>query len=94
MRTRDITKFHVQLCISLIALLVVFVAGVERTEHEVVCTLMSCVILYFALASVLWMGAEAVFMYKKLIIVFGSVSRRFVVTTSIICWGNFHPVVE
>ena len=87
MRKRDITKFHIQLCIALIAMLVVFLIGIDRKENEVACTFMSCVILYFALSSVFWMGAEAVVMYKKLIVVFGSISIRFVIILSILCWG-------
>ena len=90
---RDITKFHVQLCISLMAMLVVFLIGVERTEYEVACTFMSCVILYFALSSVFWMGAEAIVMYKKLIIVFGSISIRFVIIISVLCWGKL-PAIQ
>ena len=93
MRIRDITKFHIQLCISLMAMLVVFLIGVERTENEVACTFMSCVILYFALSSVFWMGAEAVVMYKKLIIVFGSLSVRFIIIISVLCWGKELPAV-
>lgn len=88
MRVRDITKFHIQLCIALMAMLFVFLIGVDRTEDEVACTFMSCVILYFALTAVFWMGAEAVIMYKKLIIVFGSISLKFIIIVSATCWGN------
>ena len=87
LKAQDITKFHIQLCIALIALLVVFLIGIDRIENEVVCTFMSCVILYFALSSVFWMGAEAVVTYKKLI-VFGSITTRFIIITSVICWGK------
>ena len=80
-------KFHIQLCIALIALLVVFLVGIDRIENKVACTFMSCVILYFALSSAFWMGAEAVVMYKKLIVVSGSISTRFVIILSVICWG-------
>ena len=87
-RARDITKFHVQLCISLIAMLFVFLVGIERTEHEVACTFMSSVILYFALSSVFWMGAEAVFMYKQLVFVFGRLTFKFIFITSLFSWGK------
>ena len=85
LKAQDITKFHIQFCI---ALLVVFLIGIDRIENEVVCTFMSCVILYFALSSVFWMGAEAVVMYKKLIVDFGSITNRFIIITSVICWGK------
>ena len=65
-----------------------FLVGIDRTENKVACTLMSCFILYTSLSAVFWMGGEAVFMYKQVVIVFGSVSRRFIVIISVICWGK------
>ena len=69
-------------------MLLVFVIGVERTENTIGCTIASVLIQYFTLASVFWMGAEAVLMFKKLIIVFGRISTTFIVITSLICWGK------
>ena len=68
-------------------MLLVFAIGVERTESTVGCTVASVLIQYFTLASVFWMGAEAVLMFKKLIIVFGRISTTFIVVISLICWG-------
>ena len=52
------------------------------------CTGASLIIQYFALASVFWMGAEAVLMIKKLVVVFGKVSRRFLIILTLCCWGK------
>ena len=46
----------------------------------------SALIHYFTLVAVMFMGAEAVLMFKKLVIVFGSTSTKFFVTVSLICW--------
>ncbi len=89
LRGRDASKFHVQLCIALLLMLLVFVAGIERTENIFVCTTVSFLIQYFTLASVFWMGGEAVLMFKKLILVFGRVTKSFIVIISLICWGKF-----
>ncbi len=89
LREDDITKFHIQLCISLMAMLMVFLIGIDRTENEVACTVMSCVILYFALSSVFWMGAEAMVIYKIFVTVFGAPSTRLVIIASMICWGEY-----
>ena len=86
LRGRDVTKFHVQLFLALLGLCLSFVVGIQRTETEILCTLSSIVILYFILASLFWMGAEAVVMFKKLVVVFGSVSSKFVITLSLTCW--------
>ena len=88
LRVRDVSKFNVQLCLAMFLMLLVFVVGVERTENTIGCTVASVLIQYFTLASVFWMGAEAVLMFKKLIIVFGRISTTFIVVTSLICWGK------
>ena len=80
------TKFHLQLCLALLGMLVVFLVGIERTEKEFVCTLMSLLIHYFTLAAVFWMGAEAVLMFQKLIIVFGTITTRHIVIASLLSW--------
>lgn len=63
--------------------------GIDRNENEIVCTAMSALIQYFTLAVVLWMGAEAVLMFQKLIIVFGSITVKYFVIVSLICWRKF-----
>ena len=47
----------------------------------------SALIHYFTLVAVMFMGAEAVLMFKKLVIsVFSSTSTKFFVGVSLICW--------
>ena len=46
----------------------------------------SALIHYFTLVAVMFMGAEAVLMFQKLVLVFGSTSAKFLVTVSLICW--------
>ena len=68
-------------------MLLFVLVGLDRTETEAGCTVMSLFIQYFTLAAVLWMGAEAVLMYKKLIIVFGKkITVKYFVIVSLICW--------
>ena len=86
MRQRDVTKFHFQLAIAMFCLLLIFMIGIGRKENEIVCTAMSALIHYFTLATVFWMGAEAVLMFQKIIIVFGEITVKYFVTVSLICW--------
>ena len=86
MRKRDVTKIHFQLNIALFCLLLVFLVGIKRDENEIVCTAMSSLIHYFTLAAVFWMGAEAVLMFQKLIIVFGEYTVKYFVIMSLFCW--------
>ena len=74
---------------------VTFVAGIDRTETEITCTVSSAVILYFILTSMFWMAAEAVLMFKKLVAnVFGVVSLKFVIAVSLICWCKYQSQVS
>ena len=85
-RNRDISKFHAQLCVAIFLKLLIFLVGIGRTENAAVCTLMSVLIQYFTLASVMWMCAEAVLMFQKLIIVFGRITTTNIVTMTLVCW--------
>ena len=93
LRKRDASKFNIQLCLAMFLMLLSFVIGVERTENTIGCTIASVLIQYFTLASVFWMGAEAVLMFKKLIIVFGRISTTFIVAVSVICWGMYKHII-
>ena len=85
-RQRDASKIHIQLSIAMFLMLLFVLVGLDRTETEIGCTIMSLFIQYFTLAAVLWMGAEALLMYKKLIIVFGKITVKYFVIVSLICW--------
>ena len=47
---------------------------------------MSVLIHYFTLAAVMFMGAEAVLKFQKLVIIFGETTTKFFVTMSLLCW--------
>ena len=49
---------------------------------------LSLLVHYFTLVAVMWMGAEALLMFQKLVIVFVRVTKKFIVIVSIICWGK------
>ena len=88
LRSKGVTKFHIQLCLSLGAMLIAIVTGVNRTENQEVCIASSVFIHYFTLVAWMWMGAEAVVIFKKLVLVFGEMSFRFILLVSLVCWGN------
>eukprot|EP00731_Ephydatia_muelleri_P003801 Em0001g3801a len=93
-RQKDVSKYHIQLCCALIGMFLVFVIGIDRTERFGGCVTVSVLIHYFTLASVMWMGAEALFMFQKIVLVFFQATTRYLVVLSIICWvGPLIPVV-
>ncbi len=88
LRLLDITYFQVQFCISVLGMLLTFMIGIDRTEIEGICTFMSSLLQYFVLSSMLWMAAQALLMFRKLVLVFGIISKRFLLITSLICWSK------
>ena len=52
------------------------------------CLTVSLLVHYFALAAVMWMGAEALLMFQKLVIVFVRITKKYIVIVSIVCWSK------
>ena len=86
LREQDVTIFHIQLCIALFCMLIVFVCGINQTSVYGGCVLVSVLIHYFTLVAVMFMGAEAVLLFQKLIIVFGQTTAKFFISVSLIGW--------
>ena len=80
------TKYHIQLSIAIFLMLVVFVAGVDKTEVVGGCIAASVLIHYFTLVSVLWMLAESLHMIHKLEFVFHRITKKHIIFASIACW--------
>ena len=67
-------------------MLIVFVCGINRTRVYGGCVAVSAMVHYFTLAAVMWMGAEAVLMFQKLVLVFHQTTTKFIIAGSLICW--------
>ena len=52
------------------------------------CVSLSFLVHYFTLVAVMWMGAEALLMFQKLVIVFVRITAKFIVFVSIVCWSK------
>lgn len=89
LRERDASKYHIQLCLALMCMLLVFVTGIDRTDVFGGCVAVSALIHYFTLAAVMWMGAEAVLMYRKLVVIFVQITTCHIIMTSLICWCKY-----
>ena len=70
-------------------MLAVFLIGILVNKNEIVCSIASVLLQYFVLSSMLWMVAQGVLMFRKLVIVFGLISTKFIVTVSLLCWCKF-----
>jgi hypothetical protein len=52
------------------------------------CVTVSVLVHYFTLVAVMWMGAEALLMFQKLVIIFVRITPKFIVGVSIVCWSK------
>ena len=74
-------------------MLLVFLVGIGRVPPDNLyegCVAVSALIHYFTLAAVMWMGAEALLMFGKLVIVFVRIHTKHIIAASIICWSKFY----
>ena len=88
LRKKDVTKFHIQFALSLIFTLVVFMAGTGRTENKAGCITVGVLLHYLILVAWMWMAAEALLIFQKLVIVFSNISLKYIMAVSILCWGK------
>ena len=88
LREREASKFHIQLCLSLTFMLIVFVVGIGRVSVKAGCITVGVLIHYYALVAWMWMGAEALLMFQKLVIVFTNITWKYLLSVSIICWSK------
>ena len=88
-RNEDATIYHIQLSIAIFCMLVVFAAGINQVQMYEGCIVVSVLIHYFTLVAVMWMGAEALLTFQKLVIVFIDITKRFIVILSLVCWCKF-----
>ena len=54
------------------------------------CLSVSVLVHYFTLVAVMWMGAEALLMFQKVVIVFVHISKKYITTVSVVCWSKFN----
>ena len=75
------------LCVSLMFLLIVFIAGAGQTETLIGCRIVAVLLHYFALSSVMWMGVEGYNMYMSFVKVMATYQAKFMLKASAVAWG-------
>ena len=93
LRARDASKYHIQLCVAIAFMLIVFVAGIDKVEVIGGCMAVSVLLHYFTLASVLWMLAEGLLLFQKLVFVFHKVTKKGIIITSVACWRELIKLI-
>ena len=75
---------HLSIALLAVDLLVLF--GLDRTESPVVCKVVAGLLLYFLLASFAWMLVEAVLQYLFFVKVFNIYSSHFMLKAGVPAW--------
>ncbi|KAI8487025.1 hypothetical protein Bbelb_352850 [Branchiostoma belcheri] len=75
------------LCIALLATLIIFLTGIDATHSPIGCTIVAFLLHYFLLAVFMWMAVEAFNMYLAFIKVLGAHVTRFILKAAIFAWG-------
>ena len=93
-RQRDVSKYHVQFCLALLLMLVValVLVAVSSEAADILyggCVFVSISVHYFTLVAVMWMGAEALLMFLKVVIVFVRITTIHIIIVSLICWCKY-----
>lgn len=88
-KDQNAAKILLHLCASLLCVLIVFVAGVERSGvSEDACRIVAALIHYFLLVAFLWMLIEAYFMYQAFVKVFRDYGDYVMWKCAAIGWGE------
>ena len=96
-RQKTITKYHVQLSLALLLMLIVSLALVVLSAENIAalyggCVTVSVLVHYFTLVAMMWMGAEALLMFQKLVLVFVQITTKYIIMVSVVCWGNLNKL--
>ncbi|XP_036369832.1 adhesion G-protein coupled receptor G6-like [Octopus sinensis] len=83
------SKILVNLCISLAATYLTFLAGFQAysTEITAVCKAVAALLHYFLLTSFIWMAVEALHIFLGVVVVFNIYQSSFIKKCSILAWG-------
>ncbi|XP_035664570.1 adhesion G-protein coupled receptor G2-like [Branchiostoma floridae] len=80
-------RILINLCVALLATLIIFLAGIDATSSPAGCTAVAFLLHYFLLAVFLWMAVEAFNMYLAFVKVLGTYVSRFFLKAAILAWG-------
>ncbi|XP_034046589.1 adhesion G protein-coupled receptor E2 [Thalassophryne amazonica] len=66
------TTIHLHLCISLFIAIIIFLAGISRTENKVACGVVAGLLHFFYLAAFCWMCLEGIQLFRMVVLVFNT----------------------
>ena len=81
-------KLLISLSLSLMALIIVFLAGVDRTSSRLGCQCIAAILHYLILTTFSWTAVEAFSLYRKFVNILKRYDEsKFFFRASLIAWG-------
>ena len=77
-----------QLAVALLAVDILVLAGVDKTDPVAGCKAVAALLLYFLLVAFSWMLVESVVFYLKFVKVFDTHTSRFMLKTALPAWSK------
>ena len=77
-----------QLAIALVAVDILVLAGIDKTNPIAGCKAVAALLLYFLLVSFSWMLVEAVMLYLKFVKVFDTYTSNFMLKAALPAWSE------
>ena len=98
-RQKDATVYNIQLSIALLLMLVMalVLVAISSEAADILyggCIFISVSVHYFTLVAVMWMGAAALLMFQKLVMVFVRFTTTQFVIVSLICWSKYACILS
>ncbi|XP_072022727.1 uncharacterized protein [Amphiura filiformis] len=87
LRESKTTPTRLMLCLTLFISMTFLLVGMERTEDPDACAVFAFFIHYFTLTSLMWMGIEAVYLYRNIVAVVINPNKNFFHYCCGIAWG-------
>ncbi|KAL5010499.1 hypothetical protein ScPMuIL_012804 [Solemya velum] len=87
MRASRGQKVLFYLALSMLCSMIVFIVGINRTEHRIGCIIVAVLLHYFILVTFMWMLMEAILQYLRLVKVLGTYIPNFIGKAAVTAWG-------
>ena len=89
LRRKEPFKILNSLCISLLALYIIFLGGIEQTQSVIGCTVITALLQFFVVSSLMWTSAEGMNLFYLIVMSRTRLLSNFLVKAHIICWGTY-----
>ena len=78
----------INLAVSLLCFLIVFIVGIEQTHDFYGCIVVAALLHYFILVAFMWMLIEGILQYLRFVKVLGTYVPYFILKSAVAAWGE------